>query len=251
MIEKKNREERRALLPFYQNTKDTLLLSGLQGHLGQGFLSDDGQSALLIVQGFIFLSGKPDAAFFRQAMKACDPGIFLTFSGSNAWLSIAEDWGADLEMTRYALDTPAVFDEQKLKQLALPPEGFELRAADEALYHACRELSWCNDAVSAFPDYAAFFRDGYAVVALNEGKIAAACGAYAFSDGQWEIEIDTHPDFRRRGLATACGAAFILHCLERKKTPHWDAMTFVSVALAEKLGFENPRPYRVVCREGE
>lgn len=250
MIECMNREERLALLPLYQNTKDTLLLSGLQGHLGRAFLSDDGQSALLLVQGFIFLAGKADEAFFREAME-CDPGCFLTFSGSDDWLSIAASWGADIAMTRYSLDTPAEFDREKLEKLAVPPEGFELKAADEALYHACLKEDWCNDCVSAFPDYNDFARDGFAVMALYEGKIAAACGTYAFSDGQWEIEIDTHSDFRRRGLAAACGAAFILHCLERKMAPHWDAMTPISLALAQKLGFENPRPYRVVCREGE
>jgi len=238
------------LLPFYQNTKDTLLLSGLQGHLGRTFLSDDGKSAFAIVQGFVFLAGEPNIPFFREAVQ-CAPGCFLTFSGSDSWLSIAMDWGAEIEMTRYALDTPAAFDAEKLKRLAVPPEGFELKAADEALYNACLKLPWCNDAVSAFSGYAAFLRDGYAVMALKEGEIVAACGAYAYSDGQWEIEIDTHPAFRRRGLAAACGAAFILHCMKMKKVPHWDAMTPVSLALAEKLGFENPRSYRVVCREGE
>lgn len=251
MIELINRGERLALLPFYQNTDNALLLSGLQGHLGRTFLSKERKSALLMVQGFVFLSGEEDAVFFREAMAACDPGGFLTFSGSNPWLAIAADWGARIEMIRYALDTPVAFDEEKLQGLAAAPEGFEIKAADEALYLACRKTPWCCDAVSAFPDYAAFSRNGYAVMALKNGEIAAACGVYAPADGQWEVEIDTHPAFRRHGLAAACGAKFLLHCIRMEKVPHWDAMTPVSLSLAEKLGFQNPRPYRVVCREGE
>jgi len=96
-----------------------------------------------------------------------------------------------------------------------------------------------------------YSRNGYAVMALKNGEIAAACGVYAPADGQWEVEIDTHPAFRRHGLAAACGAKFLLHCIRMEKVPHWDAMTPVSLSLAEKLGFQNPRPYRVVCREGE
>ena len=250
MIELKSREERLALLPFYQNTGDTLLLSGLEGRLGRGFLSDDGQSALLLVQGFVFLGGAANAAFFRQAMQ-CDPGCFLTFSGRDDWLAIAKEWGAEIAMTRYAMDTPKAFDTEKLSSLACPPAGFVLRNADEALYHACFSLPWCRDCVSAFSDYAAFRENGFAVMALKEGQIVAACGAYAFSAGQWEVEIDTHPDFRRQGLAAACGAAFLLHCLEKGRKPHWDAMTPISLALAKKLGFIHPRAYRVQCREGD
>ena len=250
MIELRDARERRALLPFYADTQDTLLLSGLQGHLGRGFLSDNGQSALLMVQGFVFLSGKADGDFLAQAMAACDPGCFLTFSGSDDWLLQAEKWGADIPMTRYRLETPAVFDVIRLQQLAAEPAGFQVVAADEPLYRACLSLPWARDCVSAFSGYEHFRERGLAVMAIQQGAIVAACGAYAFSDGQWEVEIDTHPAFRRRGLATACGAKFVLCCLERGVKPHWDAMTSISMTLARKLGFSHPQAYRVQCREG-
>ena len=250
MIELFDREGRAALLPFYLNTKDTLLLSGLQGHLGRAFLSDQKKSSLVIVQGFIFLGGEPDEAFFRQAM-ACDPGWFLTFSGSKEWLAVAAAWGANIAMTRYDIENPAAFDREKLQKMALPPSGFEIRRADEKLYRQCLSLPWGNDVVSAYQDYDDFLAHGSAVFALEGDRIVAGCGAYAHADGQWEIEIDTHPDYRRRGLAAACGAAFLLLCMEKGITPHWDAMTPISLSLAKKLGFGKAHPYLVVCREGE
>ena len=250
MIELLGREGRAALLPFYQNTKDTLLLSGLQGHLGRAFLSDQQKSCLVIVQGFIFLGGEPDEAFFCQAM-ACAPKYFLTFSGSKEWLAVAVAWGANVAMTRYDIENPPAFDQNKLRALAAPPSGFVIHRADEKLYRQCLSLSWCNDVVSAYGDYDDFRARGGAVFALDGDQIVAGCGAYAHADGQWEIEIDTHPDYRRRGLGTACGAAFLLLCLEKGIAPHWDAMTPISLSLAGKLGFGKAHPYLVVCREGE
>ena len=57
-----------------------------------------------------------------------------------------------------------------------------------------------------------------------------------------EIEIDPKKEYRRKGLAYACGARLILECLERGLYPSWDAHNMGSVRLAEKLGD---------CLEGE
>ena len=244
------RKERAALFSFFPNARSALLLSGLQGHLGRAFQSDSGRSALVVVQDFIFLAGEADAVFLREVENAFS-NRFLTFSGEKAWLETAKQWGASLSMIRYAMETPAQFHKDRLRALAQPPAGYAIVPADEALYEACRLERWSADLVSAFPTAPAFSRHGLAVLALKAGRPAAGCGAYAYADGLLEVEIDTHPAFRRQGLATACGAAFILSCLERGLAPHWDAMTAVSLALAQKLGFGATRPYAVVCREGE
>lgn len=244
------RAERAELFRFYPDGKDALLLSGLQGHLGRAFRSDSGRSALVMVRDFIFLAGEADAAFLRETEKAFSKR-FLTFRGSAAWLETARQWGATLPMTRYDMETPAHFDKNRLRALAQPPTGFSLVPVDEALYATCLSENWSSDLVGAYPNAQDFVQRGLAIVALQSGRPVAGCGAYAYADGLMEVEIDTHPDFRRRGLATACGAAFLLGCLERGLVPHWDAMTKISLALSRKLGFGAARPYAVVCREGE
>lgn len=245
------RAARRALLPLFPGREDALLLSGLQGHLGKALLSADGQSALVLVGGFAFLGGTPRAALIRAALTAHPTGL-LTFSGSPEWLALAKALGAGEEMTRFDLETPERFDEDALRRLAAVPDGYRLARVDTpALYDACRAAGSIADIVDNYPDYAMFSRWGLAVAALKGTEIAAGCGAYAHADGQLEVEIDTAPAHRRQGLATACGAAFVLACLEKGLRPHWDAMTPVSAALARKLGFVHPRPYRVVCRAGE
>ena len=56
-------------------------------------------------------------------------------------------------------------------------------------------------------------------------------------------EIQTHHDYRRRGLASATAAAMIEHCLDAGLEPCWDAHNSMSAALATKIGFVNPTPY--------
>ena len=60
--------------------------------------------------------------------------------------------------------------------------------------------------------------------------------------GTW---FPAFPPMRNRGLASACGAALILECLERGLYPSWDAHTEISAALAEKLGYHVSHPYVV------
>ena len=62
-------------------------------------------------------------------------------------------------------------------------------------------------------------------------------------NGGIEIEIATRKDYRRKGLATICGARIILECMDRNLYPSWDAQNKWSVALAEKLGYHYERTY--------
>lgn len=64
-------------------------------------------------------------------------------------------------------------------------------------------------------------------------------GASSYSAylGGIEIEIDTKKEYRRKGLASVCGARLILECISRDLYPSWDAQNLWSAALAEKLGY--------------
>ncbi len=70
----------------------------------------------------------------------------------------------------------------------------------------------------------------------------AGASSYSVYHGGIEIQIATQKAYRRRGLATACGAKLILLCLERGLNPSWDAHDLRSVALAEKLGYRRGSP---------
>jgi RimJ/RimL family protein N-acetyltransferase len=77
----------------------------------------------------------------------------------------------------------------------------------------------------------------------HEGRFVAGCSSFAISPHSLEFEIQTHPDYRQRGLATAAASAMIEYCLDHGLEPCWDAHNEISAALARKLGFVEPRPY--------
>ena len=66
-----------------------------------------------------------------------------------------------------------------------------------------------------------------------------------------EIEVDTVPEERNKGLATIVCAALILGCLEEGLYPSWDAQNLTSVHLAEKLGYEYDHEYTAYEVSGE
>lgn len=72
-----------------------------------------------------------------------------------------------------------------------------------------------------------------------DGVIASCCYAAATTERYWDVSIDTHEAYRRRGFATQ---AFLHHYAHRKATglvPVWGAVVDnpASLALAAKLGF--------------
>ena len=83
----------------------------------------------------------------------------------------------------------------------------------------------------------------YTVIICGKGRIVSGASSYSRYDKGIEIEIDTEKAHRRRGLATAAGAALILECLSRGLYPSWDAQNKWSVALAEKLGYHFDHEY--------
>ena len=89
---------------------------------------------------------------------------------------------------------------------------------------------------------------GLGVVALHRGAIVSGAASYAVYDGGMELQVDTAPEYRRRGLAAACAARLMLTCLERDLYPSWDAHTRASLALAEKLGYRSAGEYRTYIK---
>ena len=65
----------------------------------------------------------------------------------------------------------------------------------------------------------------------------------AVGGGKFEIEIQTHREFRRRGLARAVAAALILYGLKHGMEACWDAANEPSSALARQLGFHSTGKY--------
>ena len=58
-----------------------------------------------------------------------------------------------------------------------------------------------------------------------------------------EIEVDTVPSERRKGLAGVVCCSLILACLDEGLYPSWDAHDMNSVQLSKKFGYEFNHEY--------
>ena len=115
---------------------------------------------------------------------------------------------------------------------------------DADLFALCRSSAWCQDLVSQFEDYETYKKLGIGIAVLKGESLAAGASSYARYREGIEIQIDTKEEFRRNGLAYACGAKLILECLNKGLYPSWDAQNQASAALAEKLGYHFDYEYR-------
>lgn len=235
--------------PLFGDWQETLIWSAMEGIMGDVY-ADDVQAptcAMVILGDFSFVAGTPNKELVLHKPADSTQDFMIIVPQSESWSSLIEACYKEKakKTERYAIKKePEVFDENRLQQAAASlPDGFHLQLIDKRLYEVCTQTPWCRDFVAQYPTYQAFCKGGLGVVCIQSGQIVAGASAYSHYSKGIEIEIVTHEDYRRRGLAYACGAALILECMARGLYPSWDARTKFSVALAEKLGYHYHQPY--------
>lgn len=237
----------RSVTSLFNDWQESIIWSCLQGVMGEIWVddSDNPQSALAKLgkqASFGFLAGQPNI----ELLESCRGENMILVPQHQGWSDLIEAlYGSKAHaFTRYATKKDTRFDREKLEEfVAGLPEDFELILIDEQLYRACLAEEWSQDLVANYDDYQHYAQLGLGVVALYQGKVVAGASSYSTYKNGIEIEIDTHPDFRRKGLATAVAAKLILTCLDRNLYPSWDAHTKISLNLAEKLGYGYSHDY--------
>ncbi|MCI9670358.1 MAG: GNAT family N-acetyltransferase [Lawsonibacter sp.] len=212
----------------------------LQGRMGRvQTLGKD--SALASIGDFCFLAGEPSP----ELLTAADAPILVP--GSAGWEALIREVLGEraVPFTRYATcREPENFRRDRLIRFTRSlPHGFSIHPIGREIYFTLMEGEWAWDLCGCFADASDFLERGLGFVVTHNGMLVAGASSYAACDGAIEIEIDTRPDFRRLGLASACGARLILECLTRGIYPGWDAHDGRSLALAEKLGYRLDHPY--------
>ncbi len=194
---------------MFNDWDEALIWSCLQGHMGNIILDNEKNpaSAMIEIGDFCFFAGQPSTVLFHD------------LEGEKLLIPKDETWEALIE------------------------HYFELRMIDGEVYELARKEAWSVDLCSQFKDYADYQHRAFGVSILHNGELVAGASPYAVYNNGIEIEIDTRPDYRGKGLATVCGAKLILECLARNVYPSWDAHDLRSVALAEKLGYHLSHPY--------
>lgn len=212
----------------------------LQGRMGRvQTLGKD--SALASIGDFCFLAGEPSP----ELLTAADAPILVP--GSAGWEALIREVLGEraVPFTRYATRRePENFRRDRLIHFTRSlPHGFFIHTIGREIYFTLMEGEWAWDLCGCFADASDFLEQGLGFVVTHGGLLVAGASSYTACGGAIEIEIDTRPDFRRLGLATACGGKLILECLRRGLYPGWDAHDGRSLALAEKLGYRLDHPY--------
>ncbi len=235
------------------NINETIILSALQGVMGE-LRADDPENPSAVratVGDFAFFAGDSEGAGAGALLQTLRAPILCAVSGDSAQQAawgdrFAAQYPSIRKTQRYAIKKePDIFDRERLNEyVSLLPEGFRLTQIDSHWFSVCRQLSWANDFVACFSDAAEYAEKGLGFLILNQdGEPVAGASSYSAYKGGIEIEIDTRPDYRRRGLALTAAARLILACLERGLYPSWDAANPASAALSQKLGYHPDHPY--------
>lgn len=236
---------------LFAGWQETTIWSALQGIMGDIYAEETEKpdNAMVILGDFCFFAGEPSLELVAYKPESFQKDFLIMVPQNQAWAEVIEQYYGEKakKTTRYAIHkNRGKFDKNKLEQaVADLQEGLQLKMIERALYEKCLAEEWSKDFVSNYKDYAMFEEFGLGVVMVKKatGEIIAGASSYSTYQGGIEIEIVTREDHRRQGLAYRCAAKLILECLKRNLYPSWDARTRISVALAEKLGYEYSHEY--------
>ena len=215
---------------------------------GRAWVDDPVSPSVAVSQiDFWIVGGDPGAAAAAEALRmAPTSGTIIT--AGEAWDDLVrETLGAGVrERTRtgFATPHPQAWDRARLREMAASlPEGFAIRRVTAESLGTFLDVA--KDFTSNWRSPEACLAHGVGFGVFEGDRCVAGCGSFTLAGKRLEVEIDTEPGYRRRGLARAVAAALILHCLEAGIEPCWDAHNPESAALALQLGFVEPCPYTV------
>ena len=249
----KERKEAEKLFEGCRNTMVSSCLSGIMGEI-LGDRQQNPETAAAVLGDFCFLAGKPvgERAEAVSRARKKNSALILVPCGNGWEQELEKQFGKRAEkITRYATEKEKdAFDRRVLSAAAESlPEGFSMGLIGEEDYRRCGQAAWSRDLTAQYPDYDSYRRTGLGVLVKKDGVPVSGASSYSSFPGGIEIEIDTREEFRRKGLAFACGARLILECLDRGLYPSWDAHNLASLNLARKLGYRLSHSYTAYLLE--
>lgn len=246
IYEVKGSNEIKKIFGDWQETMVWSCIQGVMGHL-YADSAQNPKSAMAILGDFCFFAGEPNTELVAYKPEWCRQDFIIMTAFSAEWFALIEAaYGEKAKkVSRFSIKKETdVFDKEKLYALSeAVSDKFTLRMIDREIFDFCKKHDWCRDFVSLYADYDEYQSLGLGFVALKNGEPVSGASSYSSYRGGIEIEIDTKEEYRRQGLATACGARLMLECLKRGLYPSWDAQNRWSVSLAEKLGYHFNHEY--------
>lgn len=130
------------------------------------------------------------------------------------------------------------------------PEGFSLQPLKPILQgseNICIPESFFEVSFESFwGSLENFYQKGKGAAVVHQGQVVCCCRANCTAGRRIEVDIITHPQYRRRGLAATAAAALVEECLaDGFEAVSWqcDSDNIGSWKTAEKVGFERVHEY--------
>ncbi|ADU32257.1 GNAT family N-acetyltransferase [Evansella cellulosilytica] len=242
MIFEADQHVREKLVPMFAKFDSTIVLSYLQGHMGKAWVNnvETPTVAQITVGIFVFYAGDPYAEGAEQLLHNL-PEFPLVIVQSTEWKERIEKVHKDsfekFQRYRFSKNREHLQRTHLEKIASQLPKEYKMQKVDKKVAEdpTFQELS--EDFVSQFESIDDFINRGVGYAISHDDQVVSAATSYSIYNDGIEIEVATHPNFRKKGLATIVAAAIILDCLHRGKYASWDGANEESIHLAEKLGY--------------
>lgn len=246
VVYKVDNKDRKKLYPIFKNMSDTLILSYIEGHMGEAYYVEDFEVALIYVNPFAFLAGDINSNNIEELLKTIPDQSLLVVENEKFEKLIEERFKDKAnKFKRYAFVRDIKnFNYDYIKGcINKLPKDYILKKIDEEVLENESFYNLSEDFIINFESKEDFLKRGLGYVILNDNKVISGATSFSIYDEGIEIEIDTHKDYRQKGLATIVAAKLIIECLDKGIYPNWDAANLISVSLAEKLGYVLDKEY--------
>ena len=255
---KVNKEEMKNIARLFSGIGDSMVTACIQGYMGDAYVDKlpEPEVGVIISGEYSFFAGD------TKNPKAYDlvNGLF-DISRSRKTVCIFPEEEPQWEqllmsvkkndpkiVTRYGIvQKDYDFDPERLgyfmKRL---PKGYDLVPFDEDLYDQAMKEEWAEEFCKVFSSAEDFLTRGFGYAITKDGKLVSGTSTMTVYDGGAEVQMATHPDYRKQGLAMVCAAAFLLESRRRKIRACWDAENEISKKIAIALGYEYRGEYTTI-----
>ena len=223
------------------------------------------RSALVWVQGMegFYLLGDPDNSSFLADLDQFIVGslrslllkmgtTWCEISGGPNWHEALEKAFAQrkLQQSRQLVFTmplePGVtmFQNRLLEGCAVQPVNRKFLRLPETN----DEGTWKRKVLSCWGSTSAYLRQGIGYAVTREHEVLSLCFSAFVSHSTHVVDIETHPQYRRQGLARQVAEAYGHECRRRDFDIHWDCMAEnePSANLARVIGLVHKSSYTLL-----
>ena len=159
---------------IFENWNETIIWSCLQGIMGEIHTNLSEDAAMAILGDFAFYAGNPSEELIRFKPESCKQDFIIMVPQNEEWAEIIECCFGEKakKVTRYAIKKePDVFDRVALQKVVDSlPKDYTLKMMDEELFWHCKEIGWCRDWISQYPDYEMYHKYGLGAIILKDGE---------------------------------------------------------------------------------